>query len=125
MLAAIPVLPVHDTHQGAQFYRERLGFVVDYVDDGYAILVRDRIAIHLWAATDSSWQARAGDPPVVSGAETFLAGTASCRVAVDDTTALCDNSQFLRIGLLGSSGSLWQSVDHRPRRRCPRLLWLV
>jgi hypothetical protein len=31
-----------------------LGFVIDHVDDGYAILVRDKTAIHLWAATDTN-----------------------------------------------------------------------
>lgn len=104
MLAAIPVLPVRDTRKAARFYAARLGFVVDHVDAGYAILVRDRIAIHLWAATDRSWEARAGDPLLVSGAETFLAGSASCRVAVDDSTALC--ARYRAAGVLHPNGAL-------------------
>ncbi|MEO1265785.1 MAG: VOC family protein, partial [Pseudomonadota bacterium] len=34
------------------------------------------------------WQARATAEPIKSGAETFLAGTASCRIKTDDVDAL-------------------------------------
>ncbi|WP_349362866.1 MAG: VOC family protein [Roseitalea porphyridii] len=104
LTAAVPVLPVHDTHKAALFYRDRLGFAVDHVDAGYAIVVRDRVAIHLWAATDESWRERAGDRPVVSGAETFIAGTASCRVHVTDTDALC--ARYREAGVLHPNGDL-------------------
>jgi catechol 2,3-dioxygenase-like lactoylglutathione lyase family enzyme len=104
MSAAVPVLPVRDIGKAAGFYKERLGFAIDHVDEGYAILVRDRIAIHLWAATDGSWRGRVGDNPVVSGAETFLAGTASCRVHVDDAAALCE--RYREAGVLHPNGAL-------------------
>jgi len=104
LTAAVPVLPVRDTQKAALFYRDRLGFAVDHVDAGYAIVVRDRVAIHLWAATDESWRGRDGDRPVVSGAETFIAGTASCRVHVTDTDALC--ARYRETGVLHPNGAL-------------------
>lgn len=95
LTAAVPVLPVRDARKAALFYRDRLGF---------AIVVRDRVAIHLWAATDESWRERAGDRPVVSGAETFIAGTASCRVHATDTDALC--ALYREAGVLHPNGAL-------------------
>ena len=86
----MPALPVQDTDAAAAFYQQRLGFTVQYVDDGFAKLVRDEAEVHLWAASDRSWTER-GDlaqRPVCSGAESFLAGTASCRIEVDDVDAL-------------------------------------
>ena len=46
--------------------------------------------MHLWAASDRSWAERdeLAQSPVCSGAESFLAGTASCRIEVDDVDAL-------------------------------------
>lgn len=58
--------------------------------DGFAVLVRDDAQIHLWSASDESWRSR-GDlvqKPVCSGAESFIAGTASCRIEVADVDAL-------------------------------------
>ncbi len=54
-------------------------------DDGYAPVRRDGAGIHLWGASDRGWRQRPDlvDAPVRSGAEDFLAGTASCRVQVD------------------------------------------
>lgn len=80
--AAVPVLPVADIDRAVAFWRERLGFNVGHADAGYAILERDMIEVHLWAATDSTWKERP-DKPIITGAETFLAGTASARVHVD------------------------------------------
>jgi catechol 2,3-dioxygenase-like lactoylglutathione lyase family enzyme len=88
MIAAVPVLPVADIANASAFYRKKLGFTIDHAGEGYAVLQRDGIEVHLWAATDRRWQARAGNPPIVSGAETFLAGTASCRVRVTGIAAL-------------------------------------
>lgn len=90
--AAIPVLPVSDISAGAAFYAEKLGFAVAYQDETYTILRRDGVELHLWAATDAGWKTRSDGPPVVSGAETFIAGTASCRIMVtgiDDLYAAC------------------------------------
>jgi hypothetical protein len=47
------------------------------------VLERDSARLNLWGATDETWRERL-DPerPVCSGAESFIAGTASCRVQV-------------------------------------------
>ena len=104
MKASVPVLPVRSIDEAAQFYNEKLGFRTAHSDRGYAIVAKDAIEIHLWAATDESWKERASDEPVVSGAETFLAGTASCRVLVDEIDALCD--VYRRAGVLHPNGGL-------------------
>lgn len=90
MVRTIPALPVRDIASAVAFYRDRLGFHAGYHDDGFAILTRDEIEVHLWAASDESWQSRSGaaSRPVVSGAESFLAGTASCRIEVQGIDAL-------------------------------------
>jgi hypothetical protein len=80
--AAIPALPVADAAQAAQSYADRLGFAVAHLDSGFAIVVRDGATIHLWQADDQTWRDRDSlERPVLSGAESFIAGTASCRVA--------------------------------------------
>ncbi len=81
----VPALPVRDVGVAAIFYSERLGFTVGYADTGFALLVRDEAELHLWLAGDKDWAGRADllGHPVRSGAESFLAGTASCRIEVD------------------------------------------
>jgi catechol 2,3-dioxygenase-like lactoylglutathione lyase family enzyme len=88
----VPALPVRDIGAAIAFYRDRLGFEVGYHDDGFAIVVRDDAEIHLWAAHDEHWEVRTtlAPQPVVSGAESFLAGTASCRIEVEGIDALYD-----------------------------------
>ena len=46
--------------------------------------------MNLWGATDDSWRSRQrlAERPIDSGAESFLAGTASCRIEVADVDAL-------------------------------------
>ncbi len=86
----IPALPVRDVPAAVAFYRERLGFEARYVDDGFAVVSRDEAVLHLWGAGDEDWRDR-GDlagRPIRSGAESFLAGTASCRIEVGDVDAL-------------------------------------
>lgn len=83
MVSAIPSLPVSDIERGVTFYRDTLGFTVGYRDDEFAIVNRDDVEIHLWAATDEDWHTEDESSPVVSGAESFIAGTASCRVGVE------------------------------------------
>jgi catechol 2,3-dioxygenase-like lactoylglutathione lyase family enzyme len=84
----IPALPVRSTAAAVGFYRERLGFDVLHHDGGFAVLARDDAVLHLWEADDESWRERESfDRPVCSGAESFIAGTASCRIrteGVDD-----------------------------------------
>lgn len=88
----IPAQPVADMAAAVAFYRDRLGFRAAHTEDGFAVMVRDDAEVHLWLAGDESWRSRDAadltEKPVRSGAETFLAGTASCRIAVDDVDAL-------------------------------------
>jgi catechol 2,3-dioxygenase-like lactoylglutathione lyase family enzyme len=89
MLQAIPALPVRDMAKSVEFYRDTLGFEVLHRETAFAILRRDAVDLHLWAAHDEGWRAREGAAaPVVSGAESFIAGTASCRVAVQGVDEL-------------------------------------
>ena len=79
----IPALPVHDAAGAVDFYREKLGFDVLHHDGGFAVLARDEAVVHLWEAGDESWRRRESmEEPVRSGAESFIAGTASCRIMV-------------------------------------------
>ena len=80
----IPALPVRDAAAAAEFYRDRLGFDVVHHDGGFAVLARDDSVLHIWEAGDESWREHDSlESPVRSGAESFLAGTASCRVRVE------------------------------------------
>jgi catechol 2,3-dioxygenase-like lactoylglutathione lyase family enzyme len=85
MIKSIPAIPVRSIEQSVNFYSDRLGFFVSHQDDGFAILIRDDVEIHFWAASDNKWKGSAvalSKSPVISGAESFLAGTASCRIEV-------------------------------------------
>ena len=86
----IPALPVRDVPAAVAFYRERFGFDAPHASDGFAVLVRDDAVLHLWGSSDEAWRGRAdlAERPVRSGAESFLAGTASCRIEVADVDAL-------------------------------------
>ena len=86
----IPALPVRDVPAAVAFYRERLGFDARHVDDGFAVVGRDEAVLHLWGAGDEGWRDRSdlAGRPIRSGAESFLAGTASCRIEVADVDAL-------------------------------------
>jgi catechol 2,3-dioxygenase-like lactoylglutathione lyase family enzyme len=85
----IPALPARDVAKSVDFYRDRLGFEVLHHDGGFAVLCRDEAVIHLWEASDESWRERSGgDSPVKSGAESFIAGTASCRIVASDVDEL-------------------------------------
>ena len=87
----IPAMPVRDTAAAVAFYRERLGFDVVHHDGGFAVLRRDEAVVHLWEADDEGWRQRF-DPerPICSGAESFIAGTASCRILVEGVDELFD-----------------------------------
>jgi catechol 2,3-dioxygenase-like lactoylglutathione lyase family enzyme len=86
----IPALPVRDVGAAVAQYRERFGFETAHQTDDFAVLVRDDAVLHLWGATDEDWRSRddLGQRPICSGAESFLAGTASCRIEVSDVDAL-------------------------------------
>jgi catechol 2,3-dioxygenase-like lactoylglutathione lyase family enzyme len=85
----IPALPVRDMGSAVAYYRERFGFEVPHQDEGFAVIARDDAEIHLWQAGDDDWRRRADfvTKPICSGAESFLAGTASCRIEVADVDA--------------------------------------
>jgi catechol 2,3-dioxygenase-like lactoylglutathione lyase family enzyme len=86
----IPALPVRDVASAVRHYQERFGFEPRYEDSGFAVLGRDSAVLHLWGASDEGWRKRddLAARPVVSGAESFVAGTASCRIETDDVEAL-------------------------------------
>lgn len=97
MSNAIPAMPVKDVEQSAAFYRDKLGFTLAHHNGGFAILRRDAVEIHLWSASDEGWRERGPSSPVVSGAESFIAGTASCRVGVEGIDELHGDLQPLGI----------------------------
>ena len=85
----IPALPVRDAAAAVGFYRDRLGFEVLHHDGGFAVLCRDDAVVHLWEASDETWKDRDTlERPVRSGAESFIAGTASCRIVVEGVDEL-------------------------------------
>jgi len=85
----MPAIPVTDLNQGVAFYTDTLGFNCVYLDEGgTAVLQLDKVELHLWLSNDESWIGERREKPIVSGAETFIAGTHSCRIKVHDITAL-------------------------------------
>jgi len=87
----IPALPVADISEAVECFEGRLGFTPVHVDvDSFAVMCRDDARIHLWKAGDRSWTERddLSERPISSGAKSFLAGTASCRIEVTDVDAL-------------------------------------
>jgi catechol 2,3-dioxygenase-like lactoylglutathione lyase family enzyme len=90
----IPALPARNVAASVDFYRERFGFEVLHQDGGFAVLCRDEAVLHLWEAGDESWRLRetgaSRESPVCSGAESFIAGTASCRIVVEGVDELYD-----------------------------------
>jgi catechol 2,3-dioxygenase-like lactoylglutathione lyase family enzyme len=92
MHRTIPALPVREMGSAVAFYVERLGFGVLHRDGGFAVLRRDEAVLHLWEAGDEEWRSRGDlvERPVCSGAESFIAGTASTRIEVADVDGLYD-----------------------------------
>ena len=90
MHRTIPALPVREVVAAVAFYVERLGFEVLHHDGGFAVLRRDEAVLHLWESGDQGWRFRGdfAEKPVCSGAESFLAGTASVRIEVADVDGL-------------------------------------
>jgi uncharacterized glyoxalase superfamily protein PhnB len=91
----IPALPVRDVPAAVAHYRERFGFDARHAADDFAVLARDDAVLHLWGATDEDWRSRENlnGEPICSGAESFLAGTGSCRIEVADVDALFEELQ--------------------------------
>lgn len=91
MKKTIPALPVININKAVDFYKSRLLFECRHKEDGFAKLTRDEVEIHLWAACDGGWKLRSIFlflRPIWTGAESFLAGTASCRIEVENIDAL-------------------------------------
>jgi catechol 2,3-dioxygenase-like lactoylglutathione lyase family enzyme len=112
----MPALPVRNLDAALDFYCDRLGFTVRHLEPGGgAIIVRDAAELHLTQLNDDSWKVRPdfNDRPVKSGAESFLAGTASLRIQVDDVRELY--AQCASNGILHPKGSLreesWGDID--------------
>ncbi len=80
----IPAMPVRDMPDAVAFYRDRLGFEVIHHDGGFAVVGRDEAVVHLWESSDETWRERGDvrEKPICSGAESFIAGTASFRVQI-------------------------------------------
>src|SRR3954464_14716907 len=86
----IPALPVRNVTTAAAYYRDRFGFDAVHETGDFAVLARDDAVLDLWGAVDDDWRSRENldRRPICSGAESFLAGTASCRIEVSDVDAL-------------------------------------
>ena len=89
-----PAMPTQDVGRSLAFYSDVLGFDVVVHEGEFALLRRDEATVTLWGATDDSWHERTDwERPVCSGAESFIAGTASFRLQVegiDELYAQCD-----------------------------------
>ena len=95
---AIPALPVADMGAAVDVYRTNFGFTLVHVDAGMAILRRDGIELHLWLADDQRWRTGIDQlRPVRSGAESFLAGTGSCRIQTTAVALLFDELQVAAV----------------------------
>jgi catechol 2,3-dioxygenase-like lactoylglutathione lyase family enzyme len=105
---SIPAFPARDVVGAADFYRARLGFDVVHAEEGFAILRRDGAEVHLWGASDESWRDRLDvAKPVHSGAESFIAGTASCRVRVEGVDELYVSCQ--QSGIVHPNGQIGET----------------
>ena len=113
-VSTVPALPSADVARSVAFYRDRLEFEVVHEEAGFAALRRDGASVHIWGATDEAWRAGLDtEKPVRSGAESFIAGTASCRIAVDGIDALYEHCTAA--GIVHPNGALtaqpWGSRD--------------
>jgi uncharacterized glyoxalase superfamily protein PhnB len=88
----VPALPVESVTAAVSHYEACFGFTALHQDEGFAVLARDDAVLHLWESGDDGWRLRPvadlAASPVRTGAETFIAGTASCRIEVDDVDGL-------------------------------------
>jgi len=93
----IPAMPVRDMSAAVAFYRDRLGFETLHHDGGFAVVRRDESVVHLWESSDENWREQLDrQRPVRSGAESFIAGTASFRVNVDSAVGVDELYEELR-----------------------------
>ena len=102
--AATPAFPVKKLDTSTEFYGKKLGFSVVAQGEDFALLERDGLEFVLWLTWDESWQDRVQTKPIDSGAESFLAGTASCRIEVSDIATLFD--EYKNAGVVHPNGQL-------------------
>ena len=104
-----PGLPVQSMKQSREYYTYKLGFTIRHQEETFAIAVRDEIEIHLWQAYDKSWKWRSVLlflKPIWTGAETFIADTASCRIQVQGINELYE--EYKKQGVLHSQDTVVQ-----------------
>ena len=79
---------------------------------GNAVLIGEA-EVHLWAASDQSWKERGelARRPVCSGAESFIAGTASYRIEMDHVDALYAELVAAAVPHPGDPGSAVAALD--------------
>ena len=109
MQKTIPALPVQSIKQSCEYYTYKLGFTIRHQEETFAIAVRDEIEIHLWQVYDKSWKWRSillFLKPIWTGAETFIAGTASCRIQVQGINELYE--EYKKQGVLHSPDTVVQ-----------------
>jgi catechol 2,3-dioxygenase-like lactoylglutathione lyase family enzyme len=85
LIKPIPAFLVRKINKAVKFYKARFGFECRHQEETFAILVRGGIELHLWASCNYSWKWKSVFlflKPISSGAESFLAGTHSCRIEV-------------------------------------------
>jgi catechol 2,3-dioxygenase-like lactoylglutathione lyase family enzyme len=112
IIKTIPALPVHNIDKGTKFYEDKFGFTCRHKDDGFSKLVRDEIEIHLWASCDRNWKWRSIFlflKPIWSGAETFIAGTHSCRIQVIEIDKFYN--EFKKTNVLYNSKTLIEKTN--------------
>lgn len=112
MIKTIPALPVHNIDMATKFYETKFGFACKYKNNGFSKLLRDEVEIHLWASGDKSWKWRSillFVRPIWSGAETFIAGTHSCRVQVVEIDELY--SELKKNEVLYNSKTVIEKTD--------------
>ena len=113
LVRTIPALPVRDVQIALEHYVSALGFSVVHESDGLAVIQRDDAILHLWQASDEAWRDRAADEPVRSGAESFLAGTASCRIEAHGIDELF--AEFDAAGVLHPGSTRVMATDYGSR----------
>ena len=104
MLQAYPNLPVLNIARSVEFFRDKIGLLPRHQEAGFAILSWDAVEVHLWLANDETWRTRNDDQPIVSGAESFIAGTASCRIRVEGIEELYNTVR--RLGIVHGNAPL-------------------
>ena len=99
----IPALPVKVIRQSCEYYTNKPGFKIRHQEETFAIAVRDEIEIHLWQSCDNSWKWRSLFlflKTIWTGAESFLAGTHSCRIKAQGVEQLYE--EYKKQGVLHS-----------------------